>query len=110
MPAPPLAPAVTKWHRERFARVLESVERMVCDWEIRLSRETVIDIERSPGFFFGISPASSLDQIGERREDNPASLIHFPKRAPSEQWLLVTMEAQGRKENPKEIDKPPLFG
>jgi hypothetical protein len=107
---PRVEPEVINWHRDRFEYLLDFTQRLVEDWKVPLCRDNRIDIERSHGLYFGICPVSTLDRVGEKREDNPVSLMHCASQEGKRRWLLVATEAQGRKENPKTVDEPRLLG
>lgn len=105
-----IRPKVITWHRERFIKLLDFMDRMVRQWEVPLAPDAPIDIEKSPGLYFGICPVPTLDKVGEIREDNPVSLMYFSRQALQQRWLLVATEAQGRKENTTTFGEPRLLG
>jgi hypothetical protein len=93
--------------------LIDFLHKFVVEWELStfIERDGAVRVEKSAGSYLGICPVSTLDKVGEIREDNPASLMHTANE-PSEdrKWLLVMTMVRGRKESKELIEKPHLLG
>jgi serine/threonine protein kinase len=106
---------VVDWHRERFVHLLKSLEASIANWGLdRLvlrHTQTSQPIKDLQGLYYGLRVVPTLDDIGAAREDNPVSLMHISsERDLARQWLLVSIEARGRKGKPDDMEKPHLIG
>lgn len=87
-----------EWHRERLRLITEWLNEFFTTWDLGsyINRDRAIKLQESSGVFFGLCPVATLDDVNAKREENPLSLMHFPKKDASQQWLLVAAEQRGR--------------
>jgi len=88
-------------HREQFARVVDSLVKMVQNWDLKdyLCKDDFDSILNTRGLYLGLVVVPLLSDMRTRRADNPVSIMYSSRETlEHDRWLLVMTDIRGKLE------------